>query len=96
MRNLGSHFAPLHKNGIVRELAEDLIVYEKKTDTVYCLNSTAAQVWKLCDGKRTVSEITEALAREVKSPVDKKLIWVTLKKLWVAGEAGGRKGPVIT
>ena len=42
-------------------------------------------MWKLCDGKRTVSELTEALAREVKSPVDEKLVWVTLKKLWKSG-----------
>ena len=32
MRNDASHFAPLHKHGIV-QLTEDLIVYEEKTHT---------------------------------------------------------------
>jgi hypothetical protein len=85
MRNGASHFVPKHRYGIVREVADDFIVYDEDTHRAHCLNRTAAQVWRLCDGKRNVAEITRAMEKDLHSPVDEELVWVTLRKLWKSG-----------
>jgi Coenzyme PQQ synthesis protein D (PqqD) len=82
MKNGTSGFVPKRKNGIAREVADDFIVYDEKTHKAHCLNGTAAQVWKLCDGKRNVAAIARAMEKDLKSPVDEELVWMTLRKLW--------------
>jgi hypothetical protein len=82
MRNGASRFVPKHRHGIVREVADDFIVYDEDTHRAHCLNSTAAQVWRLCDGKKNVAEITRAIEKDLQSPVGEDLVWVTLRKLW--------------
>ena len=56
-----------------------------ENNRAHCLNSTAAEVWRLCDGKRTVTEIAEAIAKESKSPIDEELVWLTLARLRKSG-----------
>jgi Coenzyme PQQ synthesis protein D (PqqD) len=85
VRNGDSYFVPQRRNGIVREVADDFIIYQAETHTAHCLNSTAAQVWKLCDGKKTVAQITRTLQKNLPSPVDEELVWMALRKLWKSG-----------
>jgi hypothetical protein len=77
-----SNFVPVHKPGIVVELADETLVYHEKIHKAHCLNRSAAMVWKLCDGKRNVAEIARAMEKDLKSPVDEELVWMTLRKLW--------------
>jgi PqqD family protein of HPr-rel-A system len=44
------------------ELDEDLVVYEPRTGQAFVLNASAAQIWALCDGDRSVAGIAEAMA----------------------------------
>jgi hypothetical protein len=46
---------------IVKELADELLVYDIQRDKAHCLNLTAAAVWKQCDGRATVPEIARRL-----------------------------------
>jgi hypothetical protein len=85
MRSDLSGFVPKHRQGIVRQVADEFIVYDKDTHTAHCLNSTAAQVWRLCDGKKTVTQITRALGQDLNSTVEEDLVWVTLRKLAKSG-----------
>ena len=85
MKDRGSDFAPIHKHGIVVEVLHETLVYHKENHRAHCLNRTAAEVWKLCDGKKTVAEITKTLAQESKSPVEEELVWLTLRRLSKAG-----------
>jgi hypothetical protein len=41
---------------------EEYLLYLPRTEQVVELNETAALVWQLCDGARTVSEITTLVA----------------------------------
>ncbi|GAH89141.1 unnamed protein product [marine sediment metagenome] len=63
---------------VVRELDSETVIYDRKSHKATCLNAFSAQVWRLCDGKRTVHDITEALA-----PADpaEGAVALTLKKL---------------
>lgn len=43
-------------------LDDELLLYHPGETTTVYMNQTAAIVWKLCDGKRTVAEIIEMLS----------------------------------
>ena len=52
---------------IVKEVDGETLVYDLTTDKAHCLNETAARVWKNCDGRKNVSEISEALSVETRA-----------------------------
>lgn len=67
---------------VIREFAGELLIYDKKRHEAHCLNSTAALVWKHCDGRTSVTEISRCLAKEFPGnsdePIDERLIWNAL------------------
>jgi hypothetical protein len=44
---------------------DGLLVHVSPGGTAYALNQSAAAIWQLCDGARTVEEITEELGQWV-------------------------------
>ena len=67
---------------IVREFADELLVYDKKRHEAHCLNRTAAVIWKHCDGRTSIAEIAGRLASEVgeSGPVDERVVWHALNQ----------------
>src|SRR5262245_15932644 len=61
---------------VVKELPEEVLVYDLERHRAHCLNPAAAAVFRSCDGKRTVSEIAGILRRETGAPADE--LWVHL------------------
>lgn len=43
-------------------LDDEHVLYDPRSGRVYLLNQTAAYVWALCDGARTIGEIATDLA----------------------------------
>jgi hypothetical protein len=80
-----SSFAPKRKNVIVRQLSDEFLLYDEATNKAHCLNESAADIWHLCDGKRTVADIARVLEKESKSRVDEQMLWVALMKFENAG-----------
>jgi hypothetical protein len=66
---------------VVRELPDEMLVYDLQRHEAHCLNRTAALVWKKCDGKTTLREITRSLTKELNAPVDERLVVLALNKL---------------
>ena len=66
---------------IVKEVRDEVLIYDLKTYKAHCLNDTAARVWKNCDGKRSVSEISRQLETDLKTPVDDQVVWLALDQL---------------
>jgi hypothetical protein len=66
---------------IVRELPDEVLIYDLKSHKAHCLNETAAFVWNHCDGKTTAAEIASLMEKEWHTPVRQETIWFTLKKL---------------
>ena len=64
---------------------DEFLVYDKETNRAHCLNRSAADVWKLCDGKKSVAEIVRTMGKESKSPIDEKLVWMALRRLQKSG-----------
>jgi hypothetical protein len=66
---------------IVQGFKDELLVYDKKRHKAHCLNRTAALVWKHCDGRTSVTEISQQLGKEmVGEAVDERLGWYALKQ----------------
>jgi Coenzyme PQQ synthesis protein D (PqqD) len=66
---------------ILKELPDELLVYDLDRNTAHCLNETAAAIWNLCDGRSTATEIAAKLAKQTGQPVDEDLVWLALDQL---------------
>ena len=65
---------------IVKELPDELLIYDLQRDKAHCLNLTAALVWRNCDG-RTVAELRELMEKTAGSPVPEEMVWLALDQL---------------
>ena len=64
-----------------REFGEEVLVYDLQRDVGHCLNSTAAAIWKLCDGNNSPSQITRAFSRKLSARVDESVVRLALDQL---------------
>ncbi len=61
---------------VVQEMPDELLVYDLDTNKAHCLNQTALNVWKACDGKNNIAD----LARMYGSG-NEDLIWLAIDQL---------------
>lgn len=66
---------------VVQQTNEDILVYDLKTNKVFCLNETSAAIWQLCDGKNDIAEITQKFQTQSNQAIPIELIEITLEKL---------------
>lgn len=66
---------------VVDDLPDEILVYDLDRHKAHCLNHTAALVWRLCDGRTTVSEMARRLSNQLDGPFDQGLVWVALRQL---------------
>lgn len=76
-REAEEFFPARRKDLIVRDLADEMTLYDGHTNRAHCLNQTAAAVWRLCDGQKSVAEI----ARVLELDSNEELVWATLRNL---------------
>ncbi len=65
---------------VIQELPDELLVYDKQRDMAHCLNRSAALIWKRCDGKTSIEEITRDVAKELQSPIDERAVWFAISQ----------------
>lgn len=59
---MNDHAIPKPADSVqLQDFAGELVVYDLTRTKVVYLSDTAALVWRLCDGRRTVSEIIDLL-----------------------------------
>ena len=97
MRKAGSELLPRARKDklIVRELPDEVLVYDLRRDKAHCLNKASAFVWKYCDGKTGVAEMAGLLEREFATPVETDVVWLALgqlRRLHLLEEEGERIG----
>lgn len=82
--NKTHHHLPMARKSqlITKEVAGELIVYDRKSDRVHCLNSTAAFVWSQCDGRTSVARMARLLEDEIKAPVEHEVVLYALEQLY--------------
>ncbi len=90
----GSDARPQRRGaGSAVELDDNLALYDDLGQMLILLNSSAAAVWDLCDGTRTLSEIVDTLAGSHPAeahviPDDVRQTVRKLAELGLVGEAG--------
>ena len=65
----------------VENLPEEVVLYDKNTNKVHCLNKTAAAIWESCDGSRTVDGLAHIAEAKVGAPADRKVVLQALEEL---------------
>jgi hypothetical protein len=66
---------------IVEELSNETLVYDEERHKAHCLNETAALVWKQCDGRTSVAQITQRLEKKLDATVSAQVVWLALDQL---------------
>ena len=68
------------KGIITKEIDGELLIYDCARDKAHCLNSSAAAIWKLCDGSTGIPEMAESLSA-AGLPVHEAVIHSALRQL---------------
>jgi len=69
------------KGLVVKELADETLVYDLKRHRAYCLNRAASLVWNACDGHTSVSQIAATLQGDMDLAASESVVWLALKRL---------------
>ncbi len=69
----------------MEEVDAETLVYDLRDHRAYCLNPSAAAVWKLADGTRSEAEIAAALPAPYRQAVDADGVRCALQQLSDAG-----------
>jgi hypothetical protein len=70
------------QNGlVVQGMPDEVLVYDLDTNKAYCLNSSAALVWRSCDGTRSSAEIALEFERSGAGKVSEDFVWLALDQL---------------
>ena len=78
-----SRFLPLARteNIVIQELENEVLIYDLNLNKAFCLNETSAIIWQLCDGTKTVSEISQAVSKKFEATVSEDFVWLALEQL---------------
>jgi hypothetical protein len=66
---------------VSQEVGEDLIVYDRASNTSHTLNPTAALVFRSCDGTKSVVEIASLLPEGDDPSLREALVWAAISQL---------------
>lgn len=69
------------KEILVQELENELLVYDLQTNKAFVLNETSALIFQLCDGTKTIAEISDSMSRKLKTLVSEDFILLALNEL---------------
>lgn len=75
-----SIFLPAVKkeNIVVQELDNEILIYDLIDNKAFCLNEASAIIWQLCDGTKTVSEISQTAGKKLNSKISEDFVWLAL------------------
>ena len=65
----------------VQAIGEETLVYDERHHQAWSLNSSAACIWHLCDGQKTIEQIAAAAADELRVPVTADIVLLNLAEL---------------
>jgi hypothetical protein len=68
-------------NIVVQQLEGELLIYDLGINKAFCLNQTSALIFQLCDGTRTVSEISRIISQKLKTLVNEDFVRLALDGL---------------
>lgn len=65
-------------NIVIQEVENEILIYDLNENKAFCLNETSAIIWQMCDGTRTVAEISETLGKRFNAKISEDFVWLAL------------------
>jgi len=78
---------------VVQEVPDEVLVYDLNTNKAHCLNSSAALIWKCCDGNNSIADIVHQLESNGGGKLTEDLVWLALDRLNENGLLENEIGP---
>ena len=66
---------------LMQDSKGEILLYDLCANQAFCLNETSSLVWQLCDGTKSVSEISRELSKKLNLPIPEELVWLALDQL---------------
>ena len=66
---------------VIRELADEVLVYDLARNKALALNRVAGAVWKLSDGTKSPSQIADALSEQFGANIEETAVWAAIEQL---------------
>ena len=66
---------------VVQEMPDEVLVYDMDTNKAHCLNSSAALVWRSCDGTNSISDIMRQFEKSGGGKVTEDFVWLAIDQL---------------
>ena len=66
---------------VVLEVKDETLVYDLRVAHAHCLNESAAIVWKYCDGRTTINEISKLVESHFHTSAPSDFVWLALEQL---------------
>jgi len=66
---------------VVKQLDEEILVYDTKREKAHCLNRTAALVWESCDGRTTIDGIVAKLRAGSEDSINENTVSLAIAQL---------------
>lgn len=78
-----SSFIPKARSAdlVVQQVNDETMVYDLLSHQAHCLNRTAAEIWKNCDGQTPVPVIAERIGRDFGADVEQDLVLLAVTEL---------------
>jgi hypothetical protein len=85
-KRTGRSLPKARKEGLViHELPDEVLVMDTGENKAHCLNDFASRVWKRCDGRTTVKEMTLLLGKDSQKELSEEAVWLALDRLAKGG-----------
>jgi len=65
---------------VIKNLPDEVLIYDLDRHKAYCLNETAALIWKNCDGRTTIQEMGKLL-KQMDTNAGEDVVWFALDRL---------------
>jgi len=69
------------ENLVLTETKDEVLVYDTASHHIHHLNQVSAVIWRLCDGRRSIGDITSAATVALGIPVNDTTVKIALGKL---------------
>lgn len=66
---------------VIQEADGEVLIYDMSKNKAFCLNETSALVWQMCDGNKSVSEISKGISKKLGAPSNEDLVWLAIDQL---------------
>jgi hypothetical protein len=66
---------------VVQEVPDEVLVYDLESNKAHCLNTSAAIIWRSCDGKNSVSDIAKLVESQAGGKVTDDFVWLAIDQL---------------